>query len=104
MGKSKKIRPGDEKMLREFQKRRRIFRYIVIATATLFGVGFVTIGLKDPEKIWIGWILLGLYAAAFFALRYVSRCPYCGTPIMKKFDQQTHCPYCHRAIRPSGSR
>ena len=104
MGKSKKARPGDEKMLREFQKRHRIFQYIVYATGALFGIGFIIIGLKYQERIWIAWVLLGLYAAAFFALRYASRCPYCGTPIMKKFDQQTHCPYCHRAIRPSGGR
>ena len=101
MGKSKGARRADDKALREFQHQRKIMKYITIATAVIVVVAAaLTPQLGDKAGV-VLFILFALYIAAFLGLRQTSKCLYCGKPIMRRFEQYTHCPYCKRPIRPS---
>lgn len=102
MGKSKKYRTADTTMLKNYVKRRSLWKYIVIGLAVCFFVSFVVLGSLGVAR-WIGWVFLGLYIAAFIVLRLYSRCPYCGEAIMKDFNSTTHCPRCRRPIKPNAT-
>ena len=101
MGKSKGSRKADEKALREFQHQRKIMLYITIAAGALLVVAAALIPQWGDKAGVVVFIALALYTAAYFGLRQASKCIYCGKPILWKFNQYTHCPYCKRPIRPS---
>ena len=101
MGKSKKVKKTDINLLRNYVTRRKAAKTATIVSAVLFFLSCIFVGGLYPEKNWIIVAFLVLYTLCFFWLRQASNCPYCGRPIMSKFNKRTHCPVCHRPIKPN---
>jgi ribosomal protein S27AE len=101
MGKSKKVRKADVTALREYVRIRNIVKNIVVVLAVLCIAACIFVGPTYPKNVWIIIVLFALYILMFIILRLVSRCPYCGKSVMGKFNRRTHCPYCHRPIKPN---
>ena len=101
MGKSKKARRADDKALRDFQRQRKIMKWVTIAVAVLLVLAAAFTPVWGDKAGVVLFVMFILYILAFIGLRMSSRCIYCGQSIMRKFEQQTHCPYCKRPIKPS---
>jgi len=101
MGKSKRSRRADEKALRDFQRQRKIMKWITIVVAVLFVLAAAFTPQWGDKAGVVLFVMFALYVIAFIGLRQSSKCIYCGQPIMRKFERQTHCPYCKRPIQPS---